>query len=688
MKLLALLHLGGDGPASRVCNFRVRVRGGLAAWLPWLMAGAMAAGCGPVDDGPASASLESTDQFQATLEDLGPREEMPGTALYQEHCANCHAGGVSRAPHLTWLEMMTPQALVASMTDGLMRPQSAHLSAEQHIHIAEYLSRARYAAQAPAATPACVGEAARFDLSRPTPTVGWGHDTARFVDAQTARLTAADLSNLKLKWAFAFPNALRARSHPAIALGAVFVGSQDGTVYAFDLQTGCQRWAFQASAEVRTGIVLSAWQPSAAAGAPTDDAAIADAAQQKDAASPPADPPLAFFGDILAKLYAVNALTGELVWSIKADDHPSATITGTPALAGDRLLVPISSLEVTPAADPDYPCCTFQGKVLAVDPATGEIIWSHSTIPDPPVQVATTSAGTPVLAPSGAPVWSSPAVDLKRNLAYFGTGENYSSPADGNSDAVIAVDLTTGERVWTRQSTAGDAWNVACMMADNPNCPAEDGPDFDHGASMILIEAEGRSVLAVGHKNGTVYGLDPDSDGAVLWSTRVGRGSIQGGVHFGMAAAEGLIYAPINDMNDTRNGDWLDPELARPGVHAIDAASGEVMWRHVQEDICSPERAFCDPGVSAAVTAIPGAVLAGHLDGHLRAYSAANGEVLWDFDTTQPAAAVNGLTAQGGGMSGGAGPAIADGHVVINSGYGLYFHEPGNALLVFAVPEG
>lgn len=633
------------------------------------MASAVAAGCGPVDEEPVSASLESTDQFQATLEDLGPREEMPGAALYQEHCANCHQGGVSRAPHLTWLEMMTPQALVASMTDGLMRPQSAHLSAAQRIHIAEYLSRARYAAQAPSAAPACVGEAARFDLSRPVPKVGWGHDTARFVNAQTAQLTTADLGNLRLKWAFAFPNALRARSHPAIALGAVFVGSQDGTVYAFDLQTGCQRWAFQASAEVRTGIVLSAWQPSAAASNPSQD------------------PPLAFFGDILAKLYALNALTGELVWSIKADDHPSATITGTPALAGDRLLVPISSLEVTPAANPNYPCCTFQGKVLAVAPSTGEIIWSHSTIPNPPVQVATTSAGTPVLAPSGAPVWSSPAVDLKRNLAYFGTGENYSSPADGNSDAVIAVDLTTGERAWTRQSTAGDAWNVACMMADNPNCPEEDGPDFDHGASMILIEAEGRSVLAVGHKNGTVYGLDPDNQGAVLWSTRVGRGSIQGGVHFGMAAAEGLIYAPINDMNDTRNGDWLDPELARPGVHALDAASGEVMWRRVQEDICSPERPFCDPGVSAAVTAIPGALLAGHLDGHLRAYSAANGEVLWDFDTTQPAAAVNGLTAQGGGMSGGAGPAVADGHLVINSGYGLYFHEPGNALLVFAVPE-
>lgn len=656
------------------------------ASLACLMLGTLTAGCGPADDSSAPAALTSTEQFQAVGEDLGPRQEMLGAPLYAEHCASCHEGGVSRAPHLIWLEMMTPQALLASMAQGTMMAQSAHLSDEERRHIAEYLAYARFDDQAPSTpAPACTGEAGQFDLSRPTPKVGWGHDTARFVNAETAGLTADDLPQLQLKWAFAFPNALRARSHPAIALGAVFVGSQDGTVYAFDLETGCQRWSFQASAEVRTGIVISAWRPKAAEAAPADEAPTAYAAQQEDAAAK-TEPPLAFFADILAKLYAVNALTGELVWSIRADDHPSATITGTPALAGDKLLVPISSLEVTPAANPDYECCTFQGKVLAVNPATGAIIWSHSTIPDPPVQVAVTSAGTAVLAPSGAPVWSSPAVDLRRNLAYFGTGENYSSPADDNSDAVIAVDLATGERVWQRQSTAGDAWNVACMMADNPNCPAEDGPDFDHGASMILIEAEGRSVLAVGHKNGTVYGLDPDRQGAVLWSTRVGRGSIQGGVHFGMAAAEGLIYAPINDMNDTRNGDWLDPELARPGVHAIDAASGEVLWRHVQENICAPEREFCDPGVSAAVTAIPGAVLAGHLDGRLRAYAAATGEVLWDFDTTQPVAAVNGQTAKGGGMSGGAGPAVGDGHVVINSGYGLYFHEPGNALLVLAAP--
>ena len=174
------------------------------------------------------------------------------------------------------------------------------------------------------------------------------------------------------------------------------------------------------------------------------------------------------------------------------------------------------------AADIDYECCSFQGKVVALATATGEVIWSHSAIPNPPAEVGVTSAGTRVLAPSGAPVWTSPAVDLRRNLAYFGTGENYSSPADGNSDAIIAIDLTTGERAWRFQSTEGDAWNVACMMAENPNCPEEDGPDVDYGASMVLVEGEQGAVLAAGQKSGMVFGLDPDARAPCCGPLRLG----------------------------------------------------------------------------------------------------------------------------------------------------------------------
>ncbi len=624
-----------------------------------LLACLCALACGtPEPEGPAT--LTSTDQFQATSGDFGPREEMPGAALYATHCAACHNGQVPKAPHLNWLELMTPSAILTSMNDGIMRPQAAALSAAEREHVAEYITRARVGSDVAAPPRMCEGEALAFDQSRKPAAVNWGHDTARYVSAENGGINADSAKRLALKWAFAYPGALRARSQPAIGYGAVYTGSQDGTVYAFDLATGCVRWTFRASAEVRTGIVLAT--------APIDG--------QR----------LAFFGDILAKQYAVDALTGELVWSIKADDHPSATLTGTAALLDDRLFVPVSSLEVVPAADPAYPCCTFRGKVMALNAGTGEIIWEHFAIPEEPKAVAKTSVGTDIFAPSGAPVWSSPAIDRRRNLLYFGTGENYSTPADANSDAIIAVNMTTGERVWQRQSTQGDAWNVACMMADNPNCPPEQGPDFDHGSSMILMDKpDGSQVLVAGHKDGTIFGLDPDNEGQLLFAQRVGRGSIQGGVHFGMAAAGTTLYAPINDMNDTRNGDDLDPAAARPGVHAIDVVEGTVMWNHVQPDVCPENAEFCDPGVSAPITAGPGVVFAGHLDGHVRAYAEADGEVLWEYNTKREVETVNGVTGRGGSMSG-AGPTLGDGHLVVNSGYGLYFHEPGNLLLVFA-PE-
>lgn len=619
---------------------------GLAALLAAGMAGAAP---------PGGETVRSTDQFQSGRDAFADPEKLPGAALYQQTCAGCHQGGVYKAPHRTWLEMMTPVMLFSAMNDGIMQPQAAHLSREQRQQIAEYLSRQKLDAFAsePKAKQ-CVGPAASFDLSRPAPPVGWGHDTSRFVPGDVAGLTAAQVPKLRLKWAFAFPNAMRARSQPAIGLGAVFVGSKDGTVYAFDLDTGCVRWTYKARAEVRTGIVVEATQTA----------------------------PKLFFGDVMARAYALDAVTGRELWVTKVDDHSSATITGTPALFKDRLYVPVSSLEVTAAADPAYPCCTFRGAVAALDTVTGTQAWKSHTIPDEPTQKGTTSAGTPILAASGAPVWNSPAVDAARGVLYVGSGENYSSPADGNSDAIMAFDLKTGQRRWVRQTVSGDAWNVACMMGDNPNCPAERGPDLDYAASPILASLPGGGqVLLGGQKSGVVHGFDPES-GAVRWSTRIGRGGVQGGVHFGMAAEGARLYVPIYDMANARDGSQ-PTEPPRPGLYAVDGATGKLIWSHPAEDVCNG-REFCDPGITAAVTAMPGIVFAGHSNGWVRAYDGATGSIVWKYDTTEAVKAVNGVDAKGGSMSG-PGPAIGDGHMVINSGYGLYFKMPGNALLVFGV---
>lgn len=616
-----------------------------------------------VGNEPAKESqrLKSTEEFQTSESKLGDRNELPGAKLFIEHCASCHFGGVYKAPHFSWLELMPEQSIYRAMNEGVMATQAKALSDMEKIQVVEYLTQRRFDPEAVTAGPgllACNAAAAAFDQTEVFLPVGPGHNTSRFLPEDAAALTAADLPQLQLKWAFAFPGATRARSQPTAGMGAVFVGSQDGTVYAFDLESGCVRWTFQAAAEVRTATVLDRQEGSE---------------------------PLLFFGDIIANFYAVNALTGELSWKRRMDPHPSATLTGTPAVHEDRLLVPVSSLEVIAAADENYECCSFRGKVVALDRKSGDELWTAYSIKEEPTQSSITSAGTAVLSPSGAPVWTTPTVIPELGLVVFGTGENYSTPSDGNSDAIVAVDLRTGNRQWVQQMTAGDAWNVACMMDGNPNCPVEDGPDYDQGSSVLWIKGDSAPAqLVAGHKSGHVTGHDP-STGRELWRVEVGRGSIQGGIHFGMAAEGQRIYAPVNDMNDTRNGDELDPALARPGMHAIDAGTGTLLWSSVREDNCGEDRPFCDPGISAAVTAIPGAVIAGHMDGYLRAYEGETGKLLWEYDTTQEVTGVNGMTAKGGGMSGAAGSFVYRGHVIANSGYGLYFHEPGNALLVFSV---
>jgi len=614
------------------------------------------------DPAPTPVSeIASPDSFRPQAEAAIDPDKHPGKALFVGSCATCHEGGIPKAPHREFLQMMAPDAILAAMNSGTMAQMAAALSGEQRRQIAEYLTLTDLSSYVPPNGPvACTGEAARFDLADPPARVGWGYDTRRFVPASVAGLSDRDVPALKLKWAFAYPAAVRARSQPVVAMGAVFVGSQDGTVYAFDLETGCARWTSRVSSEVRTAIVVEPW--------PVGEVVAS---------------PRLFFGDHLGRVYAMDALTGRVLWQQRVDDHPNSTITGSVVLHEGALYVPVSSLEVTTAADPNYACCTFRGSVIALDAATGAVRWRHYTVERPAVQQGQTRVGTRILGPSGAPVWTTPTIDARRGVLYHGSGENYSTPADDNSDAVFAVDLATGKRVWAYQTTPDDAWNGACMMQDHPNCPRENGPDFDIAASAMLVSLDrGRQALIVGPKSGEVLALDPDDKGKLLWKTRVGRGGIQGGVHFGMAAEGARIFVPIVDLDDGNDGKvHATPGFA--GLHALDARTGRILWRAMApRDVCD-ERKYCDPGISAAVIAMPGVVFAGALDGRLRAYDSAAGRVMWETDTLAPVEAVNGEIARGGSI-GGPGPIVAKGHLIVNSGYGIYSHMAGNALLVYA----
>jgi polyvinyl alcohol dehydrogenase (cytochrome) len=241
----------------------------------------------------------------------------------------------------------------------------------------------------------------------------------------------------------------------------------------------------------------------------------------------------------------------------------------------------------------------------------------------------------------------------------------------------MALALDTGAIRWVQQVTPDDTFVIGCRPG-NANCPDDVGPDFDFGNSPILRTLpNGRRVIVIGQKSGVAYGLDPDKQGAVLWRYRAGKGSALGGIEWGSAADERLMFVPVSDV--------LHPEAG--GLHAVSLGSGERVW------VAAPPAPTCTDGLgcsraqSAAISVIPGVVFSGAVDGHLRAYDATDGRVLWDYDTARDFDTVNGLRASGGSIDG-PGPTIAGGIVFTGSGYGRWRGRPGNVLLAFAVQQG
>lgn len=589
--------------------------------------------------------VDESELGQATA--LQPADVV-GQALYEAHCGQCHEGQVEKAPHREMIALTTPESILASM-DGIMQPQSAGLSDPERIQVAAYLSGRQPGDGEQNPDVATCDAPPAFDpgIAGTGPNWGMASTNTRNIGASAAGIDSGNVHHLKPLWAVSFPGANRVRSQPTFAGGLVMIGSHGGRVYALDPATGCAVWSFQAAGEVRTGMVTGTER--------------------------------LYFGDVLGNVYAISTAGGELVWRLRADDHPNATITGTPTLHRGRLYIPVSSLEVSLAIDPLYQCCTFRGSVLAVDSSKGDVIWKTYTIGEEPRIQGSNAIGTPIIGPSGAVIWNSPAIDVDNNQLLVGTGENMSTPATGTSDAIIAMDLDDGSVNWIYQATQNDVWNTACDTDTPQNCPEENGPDFDFGAAAVIVETEKSGTLVVaGQKSGFVHALRAE-DGKPLWKTRVGRGGIQGGIHFGLAASGERVLVPISDMDDGRRYDT--PE--RPGMHAIDANTGTILWSRLHENTCT-DHILCHPGISQAPTVIGDLVFAGAMDGKARAYDLESGKILWELDTTESFRTA-GLPARGGSMGGGAGPVAFDGILLLSSGYGLYNHMPGNLLLALAV---
>ncbi len=593
-----------------------------------------------------------------------PALAQDGAGIYEASCAVCHEAGLDRAPDRATLNLMAPDRILYALERGVMVSMAVTLSTDQRRSVSEYLAGESLAefTRVPAAAAMC-RDSGDFRAGRPL-WQGWGGTglgNHRYQDGTTAGITPASVGRLEVKWAFGFPGDIRAYAPPTIAGGRLFLGSLGGGVYSLDAATGCVHWFLDAGASVRSPMTL---------------ARIEHEGSEREAV---------FFGDGTANAWAVDAASGQVLWRTEVDDFPVAHVSGSTVYHDGRVYVGVGSGEEGAAASPDYECCRFRGSLAALDANTGEILWQTWTV-DEPTRRATNAIGTQLWGPSGAPIWSSPAIDPERNAVYVTTGNNYSNPANDMSDAFIAMDLDTGSILWSRQMTSGDAWTAACRLEDKTNCADLTAPDFDFAASPMLIDSgEGSSLLVAGQKSGVVHALDPDRDGAIVWQQRVGLGGSMGGVQWGSATDGEKLYVAISDVRriPVRHS-WAteaDPEIGG-GVIALDLEDGSVEW-YTPPKACG-DRVRCSPAQPGAVTVIDGVAFAGSMTGHLRAYSTADGSVLWEFDSVRSFDTVNGVAASGGAIDG-AGPTVANGILYLNSGYPNGGGMPGNVLIALSV---
>jgi polyvinyl alcohol dehydrogenase (cytochrome) len=580
-----------------------------------------------------------------------------GEAVFQQRCAGCHDSGNPRVPPRDELKKLSVAHILRAMDFGEMNNVASKLKQDEREAVAAYLGVAGGSGQPPAKAY-CTDRTVKLTGSSQTGWSGWSPaaTNTRFQPGAAAGLTIAQVPRLKLKWAYGFDGDIIAFSEPTVLEGNLFVGSASGLVQALSTESGCVKWVFQANGPVRTAL------PAVAL---SDKHAL-------------------LFGDSTGWFYAVEAETGRLLWKKRPEPHEATRLTGAAAVYQGTVFVPVASWEESRTTNPEYPCCTFRGSVVALRIKDGSQVWKTYTIAEKAKQTGKNQWG-----PSGAGVWSAPTLDTKRNLLYVTTGDNYSAPASPMSDSVLALELATGRVVWSKQTTPGDVWNTLC--SSKGDCP---GPDHDYGSSVLLEKLDnGRELLLAGQKSGVVYALDPDRKGEILWQVRVGQGGTNGGVQWGMASDGQRVYAATSDVtrSTAANADPLDPrpQLADPnvggGLTALRIATGEKAWFAPPIVCAAGAKPGCSPAQPQAVTAIPGVVFSGSLDGHLRAYSAEEGRILWDFDTVRDYETVNGVHASGGSLNG-PGAVVAGGMLFVNSGYARLGSIPGNVLLAFG-PE-
>ncbi|HET7458662.1 MAG TPA: PQQ-binding-like beta-propeller repeat protein [Gemmatimonadaceae bacterium] len=329
-------------------------------------------------------------------------------------------------------------------------------------------------------------------------------------------------------------------SSPAIAGGVVYVGSNDGSLYAFDLATGDRRWRADLGSPVASspavggGLVYAAGRDGALTAVD-----VATGARRWRVTTRPVAPfpwghesgdyfvssPAYVSGTVLfgagdGGVYAVDARSGAVRWRAQTGGR----VRSSPAVDGGRVYVG-----------------AFDGRVYCLDLATGAVRWRYDTEgaslksgdygfdrrsiqSSPAVAGGTVYVGArdgflyAIDAASGALRWrydhkiswviTSPAVD--GGVVYAGSSDGHFAQA---VDAATGKELwraTTDATVWSSPAVAGDVVYYGDGAGRVHAVDRRTGTErwaFRTGAMVYASPAVSGEYVVVGSMDGSVYAL-------------------------------------------------------------------------------------------------------------------------------------------------------------------------------------
>jgi polyvinyl alcohol dehydrogenase (cytochrome) len=474
-----------------------------------------------------------------------------------------------------------------------------------------------------------------------------GQNTADTHYAATEKtIGTGNVAQLQPRWTFTTGGDVSAI--PTVVKGVVYTPDWDGNLFAVNAATGRALWTKRISDYTGVSGDLSRLSPAYWDGELITGDGATDVHSSEG-----------------AYVFGVDAATGGARWKTLVDDDPAAITTGSAVVSDGVAYVGVSSKAETLPGAP-----TFRGSMVALDAATGKLLWKTYTVPQ---------------GYTGGAIWgSSPVVDAKTGLVYAGIGNNYTTPdgvcttpdqtgctppsPDDHFDSIVAFDHKTGAIAWATPTLTADTWTIAKQF----------GPDFDFGTSPNLytttINGTPTELLGIGQKSGVYWALDP-ATGKIVWRTAVGPGGGLGGMEWSTATDGNRIY--LSDTNFGRIPTTITSATGQKSTTdggffaALDAATGKVLWQ-----TADPQNGLLDSFISAANGVMYGGTLT-PTGKNMYALDGATGTVKWSF-------------ASGGSVVGG--PAIVDGSLYWGSGYnsqkfGLPINGHNNKLYAFSIPQ-